>query len=279
MSNQENNAVDNDSKAKEAKAGVTNIVSVKVTPPVSKEVAVVDSPVITKEELAVLDYDKFDTPARMLALGEVLVRSSLSPLKKPEDVVMALMTGQALGLPLSTSICQIYPIGGRPTLGVHLQRALLLKAGIFFTKTEDAVPLFQFVESKEGRIILNEQKQPTVVHTGPIEEQPKGTLKGLKPFDYRTTYEFEREQRMPSGKFKTLKVTSSYTMSEARTAELLDKDVWIKFWKRMLDARAYTIGSKEIAADIINGLSSPSEVSSNFYINDQMEEVPYIEVK
>ena len=277
MSKENQKTEDDDSKAKEAKIEETDNVSVEVSSTVSKEVAIPTE--MNQQDLAILDYSNFDTPARMLELGKVLVKSSLSPLKKPEDVVMALMTGKDLGIPFTTSICQIYPIGGRPTLGVHLQRVLLLQAGVFFTKTEDAVEIYRFVKAEEGKPILGTDNKPIYVFTGTIAEQPANTLKDLNIFDYRTTYEFEREQRMPSGTFKTLKVKSSYTLSEAKQAELTDKDVWIKFWKRMLDARAYTIGSKEIASDIINGLSSPSELSSNFYINDKGEEVPYIEVK
>ena len=106
----------------------------KVSPSSTKDVPVV----LTKSELELLDYADFSTPARMLALGEVLCKSALVPLKKPEDVVVALMTGKELNLPFITSMSQIYPINGRPTIGVHIQRALCIKAGILIKKIEDA---------------------------------------------------------------------------------------------------------------------------------------------
>ena len=134
-----------------------------------------ESSTLTETELRTLDYSDFSTPARMLALGKVLVRSQLVPLKKPEDVVVALMTGKELGLPFVTSVSQIYPINGRPTLGVHIQRALCLKQGITFEKIEDAESIYQFAKTdKEGKIVL-EDKKPVIVHVGTIKEQPDNT--------------------------------------------------------------------------------------------------------
>lgn len=233
------------------------------TPSASNKVAV-----LTKEDLRTLDYAKFDTPARMLALGEVLVKSALVPLKTPQDVMTALMTGKELGLPFVTSISQIYPINGRPTLGVHIQRAILLKNNIIIEKTEDAVQIYEFVKTDEnGKVITPVE----ILHKGPLSEQPPSSAK--KPIDVRTTYKFIREVRLPSGNFKEQTAYGSFSISEAKQAGLIDKDVWVKFWKRMLDARAFTIGAREIADDLLLGLLAPNELSTAFYVNEKGEEV------
>lgn len=244
---------------------------------------------LNKTDLKILDYKDFSTPAKMLELGEVLVKSGLVPLKTKEDVMTALMKGNELGLPFISSLSNIYPINGRPTLGVHIQRAILINKGIIIKKTEDAEPIYEFAKAdKEGNAIkipkkvktdkgIVEKQVSVIVSTGTIKEQPESTLK--RRIDYRTSYFFERELRQPNGTYKTMTATSSFTMSEAMQAELTDKDVWIKYWKRMLDARAFAIGAKEIADDLLQGIYSPSELSSNYYVNDEGEEVHIAEVQ
>lgn len=246
--------------------------SMKVSPTSVKSSELVETKKLTENELATLDYADFSTPARMMALADVLCKSSLSPLKKKEDVVMALMTGKELGLPFITSLSQIYPINNRPTLGVHIQKAILLKNGVIFNKTEDSIELYLFVKKgTDGKPVMNGNK-PVVLCTGkPIEEQPKDSLKSVVGF--RTTYKFERELKQPSGNYKTITAYGSFSTIEAQTAELLDKDVWKKYYKRMLDARAFTNGAREIADDLLLGMYSPNELSSDFYINENGEEV------
>lgn len=205
--------------------------------------------ILSKEELQTLDYNSFDTPARMLALGRVLVKSNLVSLKSAEDVAVALMTGKELGLPFITSLSQIYPINGKPTLGVHIQRAILINNGIIFNKVEDAEPIYAFA---------NRENNNKIIATGTIKEQPENT--GKKRIDYRTTYTFSRAVKMANGMFKEISVKSSFTMKEAIEAELTEKDVWVKYWRRMLDARAFVIGAREIADDLLLGIMTPNEL-------------------
>lgn len=234
---------------------------------------------LTNEELKTLDYADFSTPARMLALGAVLAKSALVPLKTAEDVAVALMTGKELGLPFVTSVSQIYPINGRPTLGVHVQKAILLKNKVIFEKIEDAITIYQFVKTNdEGKVILTSTvkegktiQNPIIIGKGLAKDQPKNTAK--KIIDTRTTYKFTREIKMPSGKYKEITATGSFSISEAQEADLYDKDVWQKYWRRMLDARAFTNGAREIADDFLLGILAPNELNSNYYINDNGEEV------
>lgn len=236
---------------------------------------------LSETELQTLDYNDFSTPARMLALGSVLAKSQLVPLKNAEDVVVALMTGKELGLPFVTSVSQIYPINGRPTLGVHIQKGILIKNGILINKTEDAVPIYQFAACDEnGKPKTTKNKDgnsiPIIVSTGTADEQPPETLK--REITKRTSYKFTRKIRMADNSYETMIVKSSFTLQEAIEAELTSKDVWQKYWRRMLDARAFTIGAREIADDLLLGMMSPSELSSNFYINEKGEEVHDAEV-
>ena len=287
MSEKQQNTKDNNTKSdNEVKGGTIK----NVSPSTSKEDKVVvikkeenKVPVLTKDELATLDYSDFSTPARMMQLGTVLCKSQLVPLKKPEDVVVALMTGKELGLPFITSVSQIYPINGRPTLGVHIQKALLLKNGVVFEKIDDAEAIYEFVRTdKEGKVILTEKtikkdgkttiiKVPIVESIGSAKEQPKDTAK--KRIDFRTKYKFTRQIKMANGSYKEMIAYGSFTLIEAKEAGLTDKDVWVKYWRRMLDARAFTNGSREIADDLLLGIMTPSELDTNFYVNEKGEEV------
>lgn len=219
--------------------------------------------VLSKDELETLDYADFSTPARMLVLGEVLIKSALVPLKKKEDVVAALLTGKELGLPFITSVTNIYPIEGKPTLGVHIQKALILKSGIIFEKTEDAVAIYNFVQETDKGI---EQ-----LGTGTLEEQPKGSKK--KQIDTRTTYKFTRAIKKADGTYQDMTAKGSFSIRESVEAGLNDKANWKKYWRRMLDARAFTNGAREIADDILLGIMTPNELSNDFYVNDKGEEV------
>jgi len=248
----------------------------KASPSVSKNLP---SKSLSTAELKALDYSDFSTPARMLALGEAIANSKLCPLKTPEDVALAMMTGRELGLPFVTSISQIYPIEGKPSLGTHLIRALIIKAGITFEKVENAVEIYNFAKKdKQGKVVMSSGK-PIIVKQGTIEEQPDNTGKALA--GYRTTYKFNRLIKRPDGTWKEMTAEGSFSTMEAGEANLLDKHNWKAYWRRMLDARAFNNGAREIGDDVISGLMSPDELGANSYINDRgeevIEEIPYEE--
>lgn len=232
---------------------------------VKEKVGVVSAPtnsvpsVLTKDDLTKLDYVDFNTPARLLALSEVLVKSKLCPLKTKEDAFVAIQTGKELGLPFVVSVSQIYPIEGKPTLGVHIIRGILLREGIYFKKLHDCEDYYEFAEKGEdGKAILGEGNKPIIVKKGFLNEQPENTLK--KKIDIRTEYLFEREIKTPSGNWRTIEIKSSFGLVDVKMAELTTKTNYQKFFPRMLDARSFAIGAREIADDILNGIYTPSEL-------------------
>ena len=230
--------------------------------------------VLSKEQLATLDYVEFDTPGRMLALAEVLVKGDLCPLKKPADVMLALMTGKTLGIPLITAISQIYPINGRPSLGTHIQKGLALKHGIIYKRTRHYEPYYMFVEAdSEGKpkLIKKDGKDvPVITGYGFLDEKPEKALK--KEIDKVTEYELTREIQTPSGKWVTITQKGSFSLSEALQAELSNKDNWKHYPKDMLDARAFDRAMSEIADDIKGGLKAPEVLS-----NGNTQEAIYVE--
>jgi len=226
---------------------------------------------LSKEELVGLDYEDFSTPGRMLALANILVKGKMCPLKEPADVVIALMTGKELGIPFISSITQIYPINGTPTLGTHIQKGLALKNGIIYTRTRHYEAKYMFVKVDDNGKPVLVDKKPVIVSNGFLDEQPAGTKK--KEIDRITEYRLTRELYIPTSRRISIMVqTGSFSLSEAKKAGLLEKDNWKFYPKDMLDARAFDRAMSEIADDIKHGLKSPEIISGG-----DIQEVTIIE--
>ena len=209
----------------------------------------------------------------MKAIASVLIKGQLCPLKKEEDVVLAIITGNQYGFPFMTSVNNIFPINGKPTMSVHLHRALLLKHKIVFNKIADFEPMYDFAATDaEGKVLTRkvstpqgEKQVPIILKRDIMANKPANSI-ASNPVDTVTRYEFSRLLRQIDGTFAKISVVSEYKLSDASTADLLSKDNWVKHTPRMLDARAFAIGSKEIASDILLGVYTISELADEFNV-------------
>lgn len=211
----------------------------------------------------------------MKSIARELIGSQLCPLKKESDVIVAIITGNQYGFHFMTSVNQIFPINGKPTMSVHLQRALLITNKVIFNKILDAEPIYEF-----GKLTEDKSTFDTVEVPGPNGQKvrvPKDRIKGtmsikppthgvIKQVDTITKYSFTRMIRMEDGSFEKLNVISEYKHSDAHVAGLLDKDNWVKHLPRMLDARAFAIGAREIASDILLGVYSVNELADEYNV-------------
>jgi hypothetical protein len=204
--------------------------------------------------------DTFAALGKMSAIAKIVSQSKLSPLKTEADVTIAIITGNQYGFPLMTSIGNIYPISGRPALSTHLHRALILKHKIFFEYIYNFEPMFDYLAKVGEKIVVKGR--------GTASDKLDGTILSKTPVDHITKISFERIMKQPDGKYRTMKVVSEFKMSEAASAGLLDKDTWINFPARMLDARAFNIGARAIASDILLGIYSIGELA-------ELEGIPY----
>lgn len=201
--------------------------------------------VITKQE--VNNFTNFSSMDEMLTFSASIAKSGLSPLKKAEDVMSAILMGKELGLGTMTAISNIYPINGKASLGVHVINALLLKAGITYKITEDYAPV----------IGVKDKGLPT---------ETKAVI------DYRTTILFNRLVKRENGSFKEMEVSISYSLSEARAAGLLAKDNWKNHPKTMTRNRALAIGGRMIAGDILLGCYETSELLDSNNVKHNVSE-------
>lgn len=96
-----------------------------------------------------------------------------------------------------------------------------------------------------------------------------------QPIDYVTEYEFKR-YRMINGKEREITAISHYSFSEAQNAELFSKDTYKKYARIMIGHRAFILGARDIANDLLMGCMETTElkVVENVPITD----VEFVEV-
>lgn len=96
-----------------------------------------------------------------------------------------------------------------------------------------------------------------------------------QPIDYVTEYEFTRHY-MINGKDVVTSATSHYSYSEAQSADLFSKDTYKKYARVMIGHRAFVLGARDIASDLLMGCMETTElkVVENVPISD----VEFVEV-
>ena len=213
----------------------------------------------------------------MHTIAAVLVKSNLCPLKKEADVILAIITGNQFSFPYMTSINNIYAVNGKPTLSAHLHRALLLMHKLIFKKVYDYEALYDWAKTDEkGTVIKSTTGVPIILGRFTIDQKPKEYCVASSEKDRITKYEFKRMVKQLDNTYETMIVYSEFKMSDASKADLLDKDNWKKYPARMCDARAFTTGAREIAADITLGIYSVSELADQnnlkYRISESFEE-------
>ena len=194
---------------------------------------------------------------KMRLFAREVIKSSLSPFKKEADVLVVLKRGAELGLPYGVSVNNIFPIGGKTGMSVHLHKALLENAGVYFELREDNIPIFYYG-------LMNEQKQ-FIPYGKTAERKLEGFVVHPNQIDTRTTYYFERNIRDKiTGEIRNKKVTMSYYYSEAVAADLVKKDVWVKYQRALMKARCFNMGATEIASDVVQGMYGINELAMEF---------------
>ena len=80
-----------------------------------------------------------------------------------------------------------------------------------------------------------------------------------QPIDYVTEYKFTR-YKMINGKEHELHATSHFSLSEAQAAGFFEKDTYKKYARVMIGHRAFTLGARDIASDVLFGVMETSEI-------------------
>lgn len=80
-----------------------------------------------------------------------------------------------------------------------------------------------------------------------------------QPIDYITEYKFTR-YKMINGKEHEIHATSHFSFSEAQAAGFFEKDTYKKYARVMIGHRAFTLGARDIASDVLFGVMETSEI-------------------
>ena len=78
------------------------------------------------------------------------------------------------------------------------------------------------------------------------------------PIDYVTEYKFKRFHRI-MGKIVEQNAISHFSYSEAVTADFFSKETYKKYSRIMIGHRAFTLGARDIASDILMGVLEETE--------------------
>ena len=107
------------------------------------------------------------------------------------------------------------------------------------------------LNTKQFTIVVNRLQANEVAKTGkiPVYRIPN------KPVDYITEYRFER---VVNG--KTITATSRFTYSDAVQADMFEKDNYKKYPRVLISHRAFTLGARDIASDILMGVMETTEL-------------------
>ena len=80
-----------------------------------------------------------------------------------------------------------------------------------------------------------------------------------QPIDFVTEYKFTR-YKVINGKERILTATSHFSYSDAQMAKLLDKENYAKYPRVMVSTRAFMLGARDIADDLIMGVMETNEL-------------------
>lgn len=90
-----------------------------------------------------------------------------------------------------------------------------------------------------------------------------------QPIDWVTEYKFTR-YRLINGKEIITTATSHFSYSDALTADFFGKDTYKKYSRIMIGHRAFTLGARDIASDVLMGCYETTElkIMNNVELSD-----------
>ena len=87
-----------------------------------------------------------------------------------------------------------------------------------------------------------------------------------RPIDYVTEYKFTR-YKIVNGVERVQTAISHFSLSEAQQAELTDKENYVKYPRIMVSIRAFTLGARDIADDLLMGVMDEFELQEVTGVN------------
>lgn len=197
----------------------------------------------------ILQYEK--------ALAAEIVKSGISPFRKEEDALVAILLGKDLGLKPMVAINNIVSVEGKASMSIHLMMGLAQRAGVTYEVIEDYEPIYpMFVKGADGKAVPNGR----VCSYSEMKDIEKPAP---QPTDARTRIKFSRKLKDASGEWVTQTFVSDFEFSTAVAAKLTNKPNWA-YIKTMMFNRAASKGLRAIAADVIWNMMELSELADMY---------------
>lgn len=113
----------------------------------------------------------------------------------------------------------------------------------------------EFQVSSKCVIALNKQHALKLVSEGKFPV----IRVAAQPIDFVTEYKFTRYKTI-NGKERVMTATSHFSLADAKVADLLTKDTYIKYARILVSHRAFTLGARDIADDLLMGVMETGEL-------------------
>lgn len=228
-----------------------------------------------ENDLTTTDFSSLKSLDEIKLFAKEFILSELCPYKKVEDVVIAIVFAQQMGLNSIHTFAHLAVINNKAYPDTHLIRLLLQRNNVFAETIKDYEPVYSYVSLQADNVRINfPQKQIDMqpdrfeivyskdekkVRFGDATVTPEGktiVFRSLQPVDYETVVLFSRYIFNPMTKqFQCIKEEGKFSVKEAETAGLLEKNNWKLYLGDCLYARAYMRGARRIAGDYTGGSS------------------------
>ena len=131
----------------------------------------------------------------------------------------------------------------------------------------------EFQLNDKTRIAINPTHAKKIIAEGfyPVIRIP------AVPIDYVTEYKFERRRVINNEKVIQTSI-SHFSYTEAVTADFFKKDTYIKYARIMIGHRAFTLGARDIASDVLMGVLEETESAIINGLDPNIDDVDYAEV-
>jgi len=115
----------------------------------------------------------------------------------------------------------------------------------------------EFKLTSKCKVVFNKEQHDEAIKNGLYPVVRTTT----PPVDYVTEYEFTRI-RMIHGERIVTNAVSHFSYTEAQTAKLFEKDTYQKYARTLIGHRAFTLGARDIASDVIMGCMETTELKT-----------------
>ena len=124
------------------------------------------------------------------------------------------------------------------------------------------------LNTKQFCVCINRQQAAEITKSGkcPVYRV------SAQPIDYVTEYEFER---IVNG--KTVNCTSHFSYTDAVQADMFEKDTYKKYPRVLISHRAFTLGARDIASDILFGCMETTELK--IVSGQELSDADYVEAE